>query len=114
MNETRNATAGESVGEGVDAIRRWYEQQLTNPDHRSGFSVEDAEDAAVWMTFDLRATALAGRTVEAFVEDRGSDRWLQGWCDGDRLSLAVSQGSLGFALMFLEQVMSGDDGLPAD
>jgi len=117
VNEGKRVAAG--VDAWIGAISGWYDEQRderrrsgsggTGSGAAAGFTIDYVDDGAIWMTFDLSDTPLAGQAIEAFVEDRGSGRWLQGWCHGDHLSLAVSPPSLGFALMFLEELTAAGE-----
>jgi len=109
--------AEEGLDDGLAALSDWYWQQCLDKcdeGNALGLVVEETDDAALWMTFDLLRTALAGCVVEPFVDDRGSGRWLQGWSDGERLSLAFPARSHCLALVFLEELTTSLDDPPKD
>ena len=67
----------------------------------SDVEVLDVDGSDVWVRVALAQTTQSGVVVAPFVRDAGGGRWLQGWSDGDILTLASSSGS---ALLIVDYV----------
>lgn len=89
-----------------EPVRSWYRSQCRSSDSDAGFSAEIV-DEAVWLTMDLRTTALHGTPVRPFVLDLGATGWMQGWANGDTLTIACPPGLVRFAAHYLELVTGG-------
>ncbi len=68
--------------------------------------VERIEHSAVWITVELSVTVICGTCIEAFVTDLGSGEWLQGWSDGETLTIAATEVGLPRAVEVVRSLLA--------
>jgi hypothetical protein len=85
----------------------WYRNQYLGVSMSTDCRFEEHEDGAVWITLALTHTAMVGLRVEPFVVDYGFGAWLQGWSDGNVLTLCTPSGHLAAAAGYLQFLEMG-------
>jgi Immunity protein 53 len=92
----------QAEGDPVRFLELWCHAQCVD-DRELGVLIEAVDGPGWWISIDLRATNLEGRTLKASVEDHGSGRWQQSWSDGRVFTVASSILQLGDALSAFRQ-----------
>ncbi len=91
----------------VRFLEIWCESQC-GVDRDVGVLIEVVEGPGWWISIDLRATNLEGRTLNASLDDQGSGRWQQSWSDGQVFTVATSILQLADALTAFRRFATGD------
>ena len=71
--------------------------------------VEEIDSGSLWVRIGLAGTALHGSRVEPFLSEFGGDLWLQGWADGETLTLASPKHGFSLVLGLVQQLLCPDD-----
>jgi hypothetical protein len=71
--------------------------------------VDETDDCDVWIRISLRSTKARGRKLQPFTSDLNAGAWLQGWADGETLTLAASEAALPLAVGLVRVFLSDSE-----
>lgn len=84
-----------------------WETTLGNSSH--AVEVEEMDGGSLWVRIGLNGTALHGARVEPFLSEFGGELWLQGWADGETLTLASPKHGFSLVVALVGQLLRLDD-----
>ena len=70
--------------------------------------VEEVDGESLWVRIGLTGTSLHGSQIEPFLSEFGGDLWLQGWADGETLTLASPKHGFSLVVGLVGQLLRLD------
>jgi hypothetical protein len=107
MVEKRENRDDGCTSAGELALKKWYQSHHAGDPSEADWHLESIDGDCLWLALNLRPTDIHGWALEPFVLDLSGGCWLQGWSDGDVLTLCTPADQLELAVGYLRVLSAG-------